>query len=641
VSTDTLFLTASVDIQAAAKDKPPRVAILAYAGGAMTVSGWGPVVVDLAGLDITGAVPLLSDHNSDLAGIVGHGAATVVNHQLHVNGTITSTTEASKQIVELGKSGFPFQASVGVQPTERRSVSAGEKVNVNGKTITATGDGFTLVRSGKLREVSIVAIGADSATSVTIAAKGKTMNENTNTVNASTPDEMRFAWDRAGLTDAERIEARLDAFRRDYGDVLPDFGRGMVRAASTGSMTWGDAEREILRGEVRALQLQQIRANRPQGPAIHASQRDTQPLVIEAALSKTLNLASREKCYQPEVLEASDRLGSIGLQEVLLLAAERGGYAGGRRRVDTSNLRDVLRAAFTTHSIVDTLSNVANKSLQDGFNSIEQSWREISGRRNAPNFKQMKVLRMTASLEYEEVGAGGEIKHGTLGEESYSMQAKTYARMAVLRREDIINDDLGALSDLRNRLGVGAGRALNRAFWSTFLNDAAFFASSHNNLLSTTLTNAPESVSEAVAQFAALTDADGHPLGIQPAILLTGPTLAPTAKRLFVSSEIRNTASNTEYGIANTVQGMYRPVTSAYLESAAIPGASPTAWWLLADPRVLPVIEVCFLDGKESPTIESTDADFDTLGIQFRGYHDFGIALAEYRGGVKSSGSGS
>ncbi|MBU0639071.1 MAG: hypothetical protein KKB50_09420, partial [Planctomycetes bacterium] len=46
-------------------------------------------------------------------------------------------------------------------------------------------------------------------------------------------------------------------------------------------------------------------------------------------------------------------------------------------------------------------------------------------------------------------------------------------------------------------------------------------------------------------------------------------------------------------------------------------------------PTDLPVIEVAFLNGQESPTIETADADFNVLGIQMRGYHDFGVALQE------------
>jgi hypothetical protein len=48
---------------------------------------------------------------------------------------------------------------------------------------------------------------------------------------------------------------------------------------------------------------------------------------------------------------------------------------------------------------------------------------------------------------------------------------------------------------------------------------------------------------------------------------------------------------------------------------------------------------VSFLNGQEQPTVESADADFDTLGVDFRGYHDFGCDQSEYLAGVKSKGA--
>jgi hypothetical protein len=55
---------------------------------------------------------------------------------------------------------------------------------------------------------------------------------------------------------------------------------------------------------------------------------------------------------------------------------------------------------------------------------------------------------------------------------------------------------------------------------------------------------------------------------------------------------------------------------------------------LLANPAVLASAIMCFLNGQESPTIESADADFSTLGVEFRGYHDFGASMSEYRASV-------
>ncbi len=60
--------------------------------------------------------------------------------------------------------------------------------------------------------------------------------------------------------------------------------------------------------------------------------------------------------------------------------------------------------------------------------------------------------------------------------------------------------------------------------------------------------------------------------------------------------------------------------------------------FLCHNPADLAAIEVVFLNGQEAPTIETADADFSVLGIQMRGYHDFGAALQESRAAVKAKG---
>jgi hypothetical protein len=50
-------------------------------------------------------------------------------------------------------------------------------------------------------------------------------------------------------------------------------------------------------------------------------------------------------------------------------------------------------------------------------------------------------------------------------------------------------------------------------------------------------------------------------------------------------------------------------------------------------------IATAFLNGRQAPVIETTDADFNTLGVQMRGYHDFGVSLQEPRAGVRSTGA--
>ncbi len=89
---------------------------------------------------------------------------------------------------------------------------------------------------------------------------------------------------------------------------------------------------------------------------------------------------------------------------------------------------------------------------------------------------------------------------------------------------------------------------------------------------------------------------------------------------------------------ANPHVGKFDVVSSVYLANAMFGGASSKAWYLWADPNRLPTLEVAFLGGVDRPTVERADADFNTLGIQFRGYIDFGVREQDHRGALKMKG---
>ena len=138
--------------------------------------------------------------------------------------------------------------------------------------------------------------------------------------------------------------------------------------------------------------------------------------------------------------------------------------------------------------------------------------------------------------------------------------------------------------------------------------------------------------------FMDLVDSDGKPTGVMPSIMLVPTALSAMGTQLYKSVELRDTTANTKFPVANPHQGKFRIEVSRYLSNALYTGNSAKAWYLLADPSDLPVIEMAFLNGQEAPTVETSDADFNMLGIRMRGYHDFGVNLQDPRGGVKSKG---
>jgi hypothetical protein len=244
---------------------------------------------------------------------------------------------------------------------------------------------------------------------------------------------------------------------------------------------------------------------------------------------------------------------------------------------------------------------------------------------------------MNGAFEFEKVGADGELKHGEIGEEHYSQQIETYGKMFALTRKMLINDDLGALSDIPHYIGIGAADTINDLVWKTFLNSKTedtktLFHADHKNILPNTNLDI-DGLTAAELAFSLQERKKGRPLGIKAKFLLVPISLKVKAEVLMKSLTLDG--ATVLSGNVNPHSGKFEIISSSYLQAASFVGSSDKNWFLLADPNRLPVLEIAFLSGKQNPTIERADADFNTLGIQFAGFHDFGVSPQDYRGVLK------
>ena len=171
----TLECTADAEWQnleakaAAAGEQPkiPTFTIKAYTGGPMQVGGfYRPVVVDLAGMKVAAkAIPILRGH--DDGKIIGHGTVTINAKDIDVSGVVSVENRHSREVVSSARNKFPWQASIGASVVEFENVRDGQSVSVNGSTIKGP---VLVARKSVLNEVSFVPRGADSKTSVKVAA---------------------------------------------------------------------------------------------------------------------------------------------------------------------------------------------------------------------------------------------------------------------------------------------------------------------------------------------------------------------------------------------------------------------------------------------------------------------------------------
>lgn len=685
----------TVELKAAEGEvKRPSFSMVAYTGAPVVVGGfYAPVVLDLSGMRVASQeIPILFAH--DMERIVGQSDSVKIDGTgVRLTGVVTGDNADAAEVTSQARNGFKWRASVGASVLRREFVEAGKKVTVNGRELSGP---IIVSRETELLEVSFVAIGADNATSAAVAASRSLGNPSGD--NPMGFDEWLKAkgFDPAALSDTQTASLRLayDAEHKTTATAASTATTATTAAPSTPPVdafsqmmadTRANLERQSRINDIAARwiadrpgqidEIERITKAALASPKTDADQfelalmRDLRanagmvissrsggadrlgPKILEAAVCMSGRLPDLESHFDERTLQlAHDQYPhGIGLCEVMLVVARQNGYTG----LSASDLRSLLRyafapnlranAGFSTLDIAGILSSSANKFIRPAFEAVESAWKMIAGVRNLRDFKTHTTYSLTGDLMYEKVGAGGEIPHGTLGDESYTLRADTYGKMLAITRKDLINDDLGALTRVPTRLGRGAALKINDVFWTEFLADVAtFYTTGRGNYFEGAATNLQSSsLKTAVEKFRRQTDPDGKPLGVSPRFLVVPPELEITADELMTSTFVNTGGAATTEKVPNrnVWSGKFDVVMSTYLSNSSYTGYSTTAWYLLADPRDLPVIEIGFLNGRDMPVIDSADADFDTLGIQMRGYHDFGVAKQEYRAGVRSKGT--
>lgn len=628
---DLILTAADVGITAADGVKLPRVSILAYSGDVMTVPGFGPIVLDLKGMVLAAEIPLLADHVAAIGSIVGQGRPEVRAGQLFVNGTCNITTEAAKQIVELAKNGHRFQASIGATPLESRRITAGETIQANGRTIKAASS-FLFVTKSRLREVTICALGCDATTSVSIAAKKES------TMTTATADHNNIlATERQRVSE---IEATFKGLEFLCPENMQERADTLREEAINGGLSASDVQARLMKIQRDDVRLFKLRAERPQGPAIRASQQHyefTHQTIEATLLIRAGREALAEKSYGPQVMESTRMIRARSLPDLCGLCCQMDG-----RETAGMNTSELIRAGFSTTSLPTALGNAMGKTLIDSYRESAATWRSFAKVMPAASFRPQTGLRPSAVGQLEELGAHGEIKHSQLLESTYPWHIGTFAKMLTVDRQAVINDDTSFISETPVLFGKMASRGVSDLVWGTILaNAGSFFSSGHSNLLEAGSALTLTSLGLAISRMRSQRDANGNDIDILPAVLACPPELE-TLARSIINSALTSSVSAAEIApTGNALQNIVKlEVESRLSNTTKFSTASATGWYLFGTPLDAPLI-VGFLDGVEAPTVEvfGFDHDVNTLALSFRVFFDYGAALGDFRAAVAATGA--
>ena len=632
--------------------KTPKVNGLAYAGGLLDL-GW-ELPVDLQGLTIPETIPLLANHENKTDSRVGIISAEVVNNQLLVSGEILSQTEEAKDIVAQGKKAT-WQMSIGAEVIEVQKIEAGT-MTVNAQELEAP---FFYVSKAILREVSVVAVGADINSKMTIEAKSQNLNNSNLGVKTNMTDEVKEEIKEEVKAEekvveevkevGEEKEEVKEEVKAEELDVQKALEQERKRIADIKKIIDGedvDLENEAIQAGWTAdltasKMLSKIRANRPNVNIVVKENNMDNNKVIEAALSIRAGIDEEKlvKSLGEQAVEAGYKARNYSLKDCAteLLKAE------GKTIHGFGNAE--IKAAFASTNLTGILSNVANKRLAQSFMTYEPVALKVAQEADINDFKPSEIYSIADSTNLPEVDySTAKLADGSLAEAKGVNELKTYGEILRITRKDLINDDLGAFTRLVDLLGKRCARTIDQLFFKKVLangnytDNKAFFSDDHNNLMQGSDTALSiEAVKNAITKFITQIGVDGEPVGIMPKYLMVPSELYMLAKEICESQYVVSGA-NTRVPQLNAVAGLLEVVQSPYLSNSTYTGNSKTAWYVLGGKDELPAFEVGFLKGQRVPQIESGTVSFDELSVGFKVYFDLGIGLIDPRGAVKATG---
>ena len=632
---------APLDLTAAAAGKPPRFSLIAYNGGLIRPNTnpplQHPVVVDLAGMERPSkSLPILKDHDSKKH--VGHTDAVAISAtDVRMAGVVSGAGPDAQEVVTAARNGFVWPVSIGASMDHVELLATGKTTSVNGRTIAGP---VYIVRKSKLKETSLLTVAADDAAFAHIAASAAESTVMTfpqylaangfgteDTLSAEQAKALKAGW-QASLTAGGTAEPDPAVAERLRVTGLAALTAGFPNVLTAAlANDWTDDQ---VRAEMKAAKLQAQLS----GPHINGTGfgggGGTRGNAIkpEAVLTAGLMLhAGREeaavKTYGERVVTMAADLRAHSLMDLCASALRL------EDREVPRNSGSLVAAAFTTLSLPVALGNLAEKQSADAYNETPSVWRSIARRRPVNNFKPSAIIRVVLTGELEPLPPDGEIKHGGFAESSLTVQVATKAKMLGLTRVDIVNDDLSVFNDTSNALGRMAARALNDDFVKSFMGNADFFKTGNGNIV----TGAGLDVAGITAALLSAnkrTDQNGHPIDVRPKVLLVPPELETLARQLIASETLTRYASTTKDQLptANPTQDVLDILVEPRLSNTKYPGNSASTFYLFSGPAD-GAINVAFLNGRESPVVETSDTVFNTLGVHYRCYIDYGFSPGE------------
>lgn len=660
----------------------PRFSMLGYTGALITCF-WEDFIIDLAGMTANETFAVLRQHDPNR--VVGIATSWNVDASgFHLEGEFSGLTEAAREVLNLGREGFPWQCSVGVWPVEVTRLASGATATVNGREVSGPCDIWT---RSKVRECSFVTLGADGDTSATILQEGAFMDLSKmrkqllrlGMPETASDEDMKAFYTALSEEEKDNVKKKAEEDENEGKDeneekkkqkpqpkdnALPSRSlsvSGSVEDAVAMALAADRKRRSAIKSlcgkfgfdelgeslcesgasleaaQMRVLELASARMQ-PVGSSRYDLGMDEsdklRPLAAEG-----LYLRAGGRVEKPQ--EGSAQFRAMNLSQMARFFLERGGCSCSGmsdRQVASALLSGGQGKLLATRSDFKSIfADVAHRRLVQAYRDAPATWRSFVNVVSASDFKPIQGISLSNAPDLLKVNENGEYKTGDLKESQETYRVAKYGRILSLTLEMIVDDDLRAFQRIPTMFGASASRLYGDLVYNIFKENPVMsdgnnlFSAAHNNLVSTGSAPSSESLSEMRVMLRKQTGLQGETLDLQPRVMLIPLELETNAEILLRSTALPQDGMS--QGVVNPWANRLIPVADPRLSAM-----STTAWYMVADPNQIDTIEMAFMDGQETPTIEE-DQDFDTDSFRYKCRTIAGVGVMDWRGFVKNPGA--
>lgn len=622
-----------------------------------------PEVLLAKGCIMPRQVPLLDTHSRwSTSDVLGSVRNKKIDETAVIGTAFFSSTPRSLEAFTQYSEGHLTDFSAGYRVNDVTRVKKGEKVEIDGRTWKGP---VNVVTSWTLKEASCCPIGADAKAK---ARSDQPFNEPYNRKDETMPfDEEKFEnLEKTVGEISSAVENLTRSFQplleeknevKDIEQMRKDAIRAKENTAAKERARISAIDKAIEKVESAfGLDLAELRTDliNSDTEEVDALRRINDALVaakpsrdnMRVSVTKEERDKSRSDAVDGVMIRAGIAVKDVRDSQTEYQTMSLLELAKDRLRLDNQSMKGldpmgIFQRAMNTSDFSNILSDVANKAMLEGFENADETydiWADTTGRVN--DFKAHVFARASEAPSLVEINPdGGEYTYGKVSDAKESVTVVDYGIIVPFTRKAMVNDDLGALSDIREKLGAASRRKYGDLVYAVLTGNptmgdgnSLFDATNHSNDVAAGSGAAPSvtTLNAGNAAMATQKDLQGvQNLNVRPMYIITPWALKGTVDQLLTATT--PVAPGT---LAAPVTNPWSYLTPAH--DARLDAADPLEWFLAGRKGL--TVKLFTLNGNKVPLLETREG-WTVDGVEFKCRITAAAKAMDWRGLYRNDGN--